>query len=107
MATPVIRPIEPRDDQAVAAVIRTVMPELGADDPGFAIRDAEVDFLSRAYTRPSPAYFVVEVGGRVLGGGGLAPLDGRGRAPGRGPGGVSATRRRARASPGAAALRWA
>ena len=35
-----IRPIEARDDDAVAAIIRAVMPEFGADGPGFAIHDA-------------------------------------------------------------------
>lgn len=32
-----IRPIEPRDAAAVAAVLRAVMPEFDADSPGFAI----------------------------------------------------------------------
>jgi putative acetyltransferase len=70
-----IRPIEARDDAAVAAVIREVMPEFGADGPGFAIHDAEVDGMSAAYARPRCAYFVIERDGRVLGGGGIAPLE--------------------------------
>lgn len=71
------RPIEPRDDAAMAAVIRTVMPEFGADGPGFALHDPEVDHLSRAYAVPGAAYFVVvDEGGRVLGGGGVAALEG-------------------------------
>ncbi|GAP67484.1 acetyltransferase [Mizugakiibacter sediminis] len=71
-----IRPITPADDAAVAAIIRTVMPEFGADGPGFAIHDAEVDAMAAAYARPGRVYFVVEQDGRVLGGGGIAPLDG-------------------------------
>ncbi|PTL75614.1 GNAT family N-acetyltransferase [Vitiosangium sp. GDMCC 1.1324] len=72
-----LRPIEPRDDAAVAAIIRQVMPEFGADGPGFALHDAEVDGMSAAYARPGRAYWVVEdESGRVLGGGGIAPLDG-------------------------------
>lgn len=71
-----IRPIEARDDTAVAAIIRHVMPEFGADGPGFAIHDAEVDTMSTAYARPRSAYFVVESDGAVIGGGGVAPLDG-------------------------------
>ncbi len=71
-----IRPIEPRDDAAMAAVIRAVMPEFGADGPGFAIHDVEVDSLSAAYAPPDRAYFVVEHGGDVVGGAGIAPLDG-------------------------------
>jgi putative acetyltransferase len=71
-----IRPITAADDAAVAAVIRTVMPEFGARGPGFAINDPEVDHMSRAYDRPGAAYFVVEAESRILGGGGIAPLDG-------------------------------
>lgn len=43
-----IRPIEARDNVAVASIIRTVMPEFGADGPGFAIHDAEVDAMYQA-----------------------------------------------------------
>ncbi|WP_233841429.1 GNAT family N-acetyltransferase [Dyella sp. 2HG41-7] len=71
-----IRPVEPRDNAAVAAIIRTVMPEFGADGPGFAIHDAEVDDMHASYARPRSAYFVVERDGVVIGGGGIAPLDG-------------------------------
>ena len=71
-----IRPIEPRDDADVARIIRTVMPEFGATGDGFAIKDPEVDWMSRAYGEPRSAYFVVEREGRVEGGGGVAPLVG-------------------------------
>jgi putative acetyltransferase len=71
------RPIRPEDDASVAAIIRMVMPEFGADGPGFALHDPEVDHMSAAYSTPSAAYFVV-VGedGRVVGGGGIAALEG-------------------------------
>ena len=69
-----LRPIEPRDDVAMAAIIRTVMPEFGATGCGFAISDPEVDWMSRAYAEPRSAYFVVEREGQVIGGGGIAPL---------------------------------
>ncbi|HET7222204.1 MAG TPA: GNAT family N-acetyltransferase [Rhodanobacteraceae bacterium] len=70
-----IRPIEPSDDTAVAAIIRVVMPEFGAGGEGFAIHDAEVDAMSTAYARPRSAYFVFEAGDKVVGGGGVAPLE--------------------------------
>jgi putative acetyltransferase len=60
----------------MASIIRTVMTEFGASRPGFAIHDAEVDAMSVAYARPGGAYFVLDVDGRVLGGGGIAPLEG-------------------------------
>ena len=70
-----IRPIRAADDVAVAAIIRTVMPEFGAKGPGFAINDPEVDHMCAAYARPRAAFFVVTDGERVLGGGGIAPLE--------------------------------
>jgi putative acetyltransferase len=70
-----IRPIAAADDGAVAAIIRTVMPEFGAQGPGFAINDPEVDHMSAAYARPGAVYFVVTDGERILGGGGVAPLE--------------------------------
>jgi putative acetyltransferase len=69
-----IRPIEAHDDAAVAAVIRAVMPEFGAVGDGFAINDPEVDWMHRAYAIERAAYFVVEDAGRLMGGGGIAPL---------------------------------
>jgi putative acetyltransferase len=76
-----IRPIEARDDVAIAAIIRTVMPEYGASGCGFAINDPEVDWMHRAYAESRSAYFVVERIGEdgvatVEGGGGVAPLAG-------------------------------
>jgi putative acetyltransferase len=71
------RPIRPEDDAAVAALIRRVMPEFGADGPGFAIHDPEVDHMSAAYSVPGAAYFVVvDPAGEVVGGAGLAALAG-------------------------------
>jgi len=71
-----IRPIHHDDDATVAHIIRTVMPEFGAVGDGFAINDPEVDWMHRAYSAPRSAYFVIERNGRVLGGGGVAPLAG-------------------------------
>ncbi len=75
-----IRRIRPADDQKVAAIIRAVMPTFGAVGPGFAINDPEVDHMCRAYARPGAAFFVVEFGAgeaaEVVGGAGVAPLDG-------------------------------
>jgi putative acetyltransferase len=73
---PRIRPITAADDPAVSAIVRQVMPEFGADGPGFAIHDPEVGAMSLAYPGGRARYLVVERGGRVVGGGGFAPLAG-------------------------------
>ena len=70
-----LRPIEARDDAAMAAIIREVMTEHGASGAGFAIHDPEVSAMSAAYAGSRAGYFVVEGQGAVLGGGGFAPLD--------------------------------
>jgi putative acetyltransferase len=71
-----IRLICDRDDAAVAALIRSVMPEFGAAGPGFALQDAEVATMAQAYRAPRSAYFVVEQEGEIVGGAGVAPLAG-------------------------------
>ena len=70
------RKIRKSDDPVVAAIIRKVMPEFGAGGPGFAINDPEVDWMSKAFSKPNTVYFVIEIDGEVLGGGGIAPLKG-------------------------------
>lgn len=71
------RPIRPEDDAAIAAIIRQVMPEFGADGPGFALHDAEVDHMSAAYSATGAAYFVVTgADGQIVGGAGIAALEG-------------------------------
>ncbi len=69
-----IRSIVEKDNEAVATIIRSVMTEFGASGRGFAIHDAEVDDMFGAYDGLGRAYFVIEMDGRVLGGGGIAPL---------------------------------
>lgn len=71
-----IRPLRREDNPAVAQLIRTVMPEFGASGPGFAIVDPEVDDMYGTYTQPRSAYWVLERAGRLIGGGGVAPLIG-------------------------------
>ncbi|MEZ5500881.1 MAG: GNAT family N-acetyltransferase [Steroidobacteraceae bacterium] len=73
---PILRAIAPGDDAAIAHVIRTVMPEFGAEGPGYAINDAEVATMSSAYGAPRHRYYVIELDGTVMGGAGIAPLAG-------------------------------
>lgn len=52
------------------------MPEFGASGQGFAIHDKEVDNMFNAYSGARAGYFVCEQDGKVVGGGGIAPLEG-------------------------------
>ena len=73
-----LRPIQPKDNAAMAAIIRTVSAEFGlAPSAGFAVADAALDDLYAVYSDDTAAYWVVEnEAGEVVGGGGVAPLQG-------------------------------
>ena len=71
-----IRRITVADNQQIAKIIRTVMPEFGADKAGFAIHDAEVDAMAENYQLPQSDYLVVEKDGKIFGGAGYGPLKG-------------------------------
>jgi putative acetyltransferase len=72
----IIRKVQAKDITAMANIIRTVMPEFGAGGAGFAIHDKEVDNIYKAYSQPRTVYFVCEHNGKIVGGGGIAPLEG-------------------------------
>ncbi|MCP9267325.1 GNAT family N-acetyltransferase [Xenorhabdus sp. XENO-1] len=73
----VIRAITPQDNTGIAAVIRQVSAEHGLTaDRGFAVADPILDTLYEVYSQPRSAYWVVEMDGEVVGGGGVAPLAG-------------------------------
>ena len=59
-----IRSIEARDDAAIAAIIRAVMPEFGADGPGFSGARTALQNL---------AHFVTPAAGAVLAAAASAP----------------------------------
>ena len=74
---PYLRPSQPADNPAIAAIIRSVMTSYGAVGPGFSIEDAEVDEMHETYDVPRSLLLVVDDGqGRVIGCGGIAPLAG-------------------------------
>lgn len=72
----ILRPIRPGDDEEIAKIVREVMTDHGCCGDGFAIHDAEVACMSRHYPGGDARYYVVERGGRVLGGAGFARLAG-------------------------------
>lgn len=73
----VIRAIEEKDNAGIARVIREVSAEHGLTaDKGFAVADPILDTLYEVYHQPRSAYWIVEMDGEVVGGGGVAPLAG-------------------------------
>ncbi|MBF0579282.1 GNAT family N-acetyltransferase [Erysipelotrichaceae bacterium RD49] len=72
-----IREIEPKDDQAVEAIIRDCLKEYGGDHAGTAWCDPDLGRFSQIYGRPEMRYWVAEdENGKILGGAGYGPLEG-------------------------------
>ena len=71
-----IRPIEQKDNAALAIIIRSTLEEFNANHPGTVYFDESTDRLSTLFTAPGSAYFVAELDGQILGGGGIYPTEG-------------------------------
>lgn len=73
-----IRTIQIQDNPSIAQVIREVSKEFGlAPESGFAVADPILNDLYQVYAQPNAQYWIIEdANGRVVGGGGLSPLQG-------------------------------
>lgn len=73
-----IRPIQAKDNAAIAQIIRDVSQEFGlAPESGFAVADPILDNLYEVYDQANAQYWVIEdEAGQIHGGGGLSPLTG-------------------------------
>lgn len=70
-----VRPITLDDNPQIAQVIRDVSAEFGLTaDKGFTVADPNLDHLFELYSEPDSAYWVIELEGKIVGGGGVAPL---------------------------------
>ncbi|RXX22130.1 GNAT family N-acetyltransferase [Streptococcus oralis] len=70
-----LRPMEERDNLAVAQLIRTSLEEFGLDKPGTVYFDSHLDHLADFYQhQEKAAYFVLEDEGHLVGCGGFAPV---------------------------------
>ncbi|PSW15081.1 GNAT family N-acetyltransferase [Photobacterium sanctipauli] len=72
-----LRLLTPQDNAAMAAVVRRVSAEHGlTPDKGYGVSDPTLDCLSDVYGASNTAFWVVEKDHRILGGGGIAALEG-------------------------------
>lgn len=69
-----IRKMVREDNDAVAALIRSVFDELEIPKVGTAYADAYLDAMFEEYNKPKSVYYVVEHNNRVVGCCGIAPL---------------------------------
>ncbi len=73
----VVRPIELRDNAAIANIIRRSLEEFGANHPGTVYYDDSTDHLFELFqSSPLSAYFIAEKEGIVIGGAGIFPTAG-------------------------------
>jgi len=71
----IIREITPDDNEQMATVVREVIVEMGAPKVGTAYEDKALDNLHQTYQKNKAIYYVITDKDKVVGGGGIAPLD--------------------------------
>jgi putative acetyltransferase len=71
------RPIELRDNVAMAAIIRAALEEFGANRAGTVYFDPTTDHLFELFEQtPRSSYYVAERDGVLIGGAGIFPTEG-------------------------------
>jgi putative acetyltransferase len=71
-----IRTIRTTDNTDIAAIIRKILTEFGANKPGTVYFDPTTDDLFKLFSIPDAAYFIAESDGKVVGGSGVFPTPG-------------------------------
>ncbi|MDH5924519.1 bifunctional helix-turn-helix transcriptional regulator/GNAT family N-acetyltransferase [Vibrio splendidus] len=73
----VVRPLQQQDNTVVANIIRQVSYENGlTEDKGYGVADPTLEDMFSVYNNERSQYWVIELDGKVVGGGGFAPLAG-------------------------------
>ncbi len=71
-----IRPLRAGDNISIAAIIRKILAEFGANKPGTVYFDPTTDNLFQLFETPDSAYFIAEAEGDIVGGSGVFPTPG-------------------------------
>ena len=72
----IIRKIAPSDNSSIARIIKASLVEFGLPTVGTAFEDKETLAMYEAYQNDREVYYVLEIDGEVLGGGGIKQLKG-------------------------------
>jgi putative acetyltransferase len=70
-----IRRIQPSDNSQLAVIVRDTLTEFGANVPGTVYFDPTTDALFELFQTPLSAYFIAEMDGKMVGGGGIYPTE--------------------------------
>ena len=71
-----IRMIEERDEKDIAVIIRSTLEEFGANKKGTVYYDPTTDHLYELFQKQGSIYYIAELEGQIVGGGGIYPSDG-------------------------------
>ena len=72
----IIRTIQPRDNAAIARIIRTTLEEFGANHKGTVYYEDSTDHLYELFQYPLSVYWVAEMNDEIVGGAGVYPTKG-------------------------------
>jgi len=71
-----IRDLRKEDNPQLAKIVRDTLAEFGANHPNTVYYDPTTDTLFEVFQTPGSKYFLAEVNGQMVGGGGIYPTDG-------------------------------
>jgi len=71
-----IRPVQARDNCDIANIIRRCLLEFNAAKPGTMFFDPTLESTFEYFLKEKCGYFVAEMGGKIIGGGGYYPTKG-------------------------------
>lgn len=71
-----IRNIQPSDNPSLSRIVKDTLTEFGANHPGTVYYDPTTDALYELFQTKGAGYFVAELDGQIVGGGGIYPTDG-------------------------------
>ena len=71
-----IRPLEKKDNAAIATIIRNALTEFGANKPGTVYTDPTTDQLFKLFQTPNSSYFIALENDKIIGGCGIFPTKG-------------------------------
>lgn len=71
-----IRTIQQADNSILSKIVKNTLAEFGANHPGTVYYDPTTDTLYELFQVSGAIYFVAEINGEIVGGGGIYPTDG-------------------------------
>ena len=71
-----IRDLRKEDNPGLAKIVRDTLAEFGANHPNTVYYDPTTDTLFEVFQTPRSKYFLAELNGEMVGGGGIYPTDG-------------------------------